>query len=94
MCVLIALVALPLVFGIVGANPVYGMRTSVTLSSPAAWRAANTFAGLAFLVAAGTSAALLWLVPWASRTWVAVALFTAPVVLALAVSIVHANTLG
>jgi uncharacterized membrane protein len=48
--ILIAL-AIPLVLGMVPPNPLYGIRTQATLSSPAAWRRAHRLTGGAVIVA-------------------------------------------
>jgi uncharacterized membrane protein len=42
---LLAVLAIPLIFGKVPPNPIYGMRTSVTLSDPKLWYPANRYTG-------------------------------------------------
>ena len=93
-CMLVALVSIPLVTKLIGINPVYGVRTSHTMSSASAWYAVNAYVGWTFLVAAGAAAVLLWLMPGASRWPVAVVVFVVPMAIALALSLTHAGRVG
>jgi uncharacterized membrane protein len=49
---ILAVLAVPLALGMVPPNPLYGFRTSKTLSSPDIWYPANRFAGW-LMIAAG-----------------------------------------
>ena len=49
--VIFVVLALPLVAGVVPPNRIYGVRTRVTLGSPAVWRRANRVAGVGVILA-------------------------------------------
>jgi uncharacterized membrane protein len=72
LCALLAIIALPLAFGWVGPNRLYGFRTRATLSDRALWYSANTFAGWALFAAALVSAGWVWLRP----AWLDFGVFT------------------
>ncbi len=57
--VLVAVTALPMVFGLVPRNSWYGFRTPRTLASDDVWYPANRFAGVAMVVAAAIWLALV-----------------------------------
>jgi SdpI/YfhL protein family len=59
---LLAIVALPLVAGMIPRNRLYGFRTKKTLSDDVIWYRVNRFAGVAILVASGVygAVAILW----------------------------------
>jgi uncharacterized membrane protein len=60
-CGVMAVMAIPLIVGIVPPNRMYGFRTPATLRDRALWYRTNRFAGAAFLLASLVSAALLLL---------------------------------
>lgn len=61
--VLATLYALPLLFGWVGPNPIYGFRNDRTRANRTLWYRANRIAGLAILVAMACSVALEFSIP-------------------------------
>ena len=66
-CVVVAIVALPLLFKIIPPNPVYGVRTRRTRESDNLWFEVNRFAGAALLAAAGLGAIIL--MSMSARPW-------------------------
>ncbi len=93
-CTLVTFVSLPLFLRRVGVNRAYGIRTPQTLLNSHNWYAANAFAGWAFILAALVSAGLLLFAPGASRLWISISYFVAPMSLALLVSLLYANHLS
>ncbi len=61
--ILATLYALPLVFGWVGPNSVYGFRNDRTRGNRAVWYRANRIAGISILVAMGFCVGLEFAVP-------------------------------
>jgi uncharacterized membrane protein len=55
--IIMAAMALPMVFGKVPPNPIYGFRTPKTLSSPDIWYQANRIAGWWMIAAAALAMA-------------------------------------
>jgi uncharacterized membrane protein len=66
-CVLVAVIALPLLLKLIPPNPVYGINTRHTRESDSMWFEVNRFAGAAFLVAAGLGAIIL--MSSSGRSW-------------------------
>ena len=93
-CGVIAALSIPLMFNLVPPNDVYGFRTEQTLSNPELWFRANRFAGCALFVAAGTSAAVLVSYPEYSSGLVGLAVFVAPVIVALAASFAYVRRIA
>jgi uncharacterized membrane protein len=81
--VVIAVLALPLVFGWVPPNPLYGFRTPRTLADRDLWYRVNFFCGCAVLIASGLSVILLLVLPPSPY---AVLEFALPLVAALVAS--------
>jgi uncharacterized membrane protein len=88
-CGIIAALSIPLMLNLVPPNDVYGFRTEQTLSKPELWFRANRFAGCALFVAAGTSGAVLVSYPQYSSGLAGLAVFVAPVLIALAASFAY-----
>lgn len=88
-CAIIAVLSIPLMFNLVPPNEAYGFRTQRTLSSPVLWFRANRFAGWALFVASGLSAAVLVGFPEYSSGMAGLAVFVAPVIVALAASFAY-----
>jgi hypothetical protein len=90
-CAIIAVASVPLMFGMVPPNGVYGFRTRQTLASPELWFRANRFAGFALFISAAISAAIFLFQPeFASgRSLVGVAVLVGPIVAALAASFTY-----
>lgn len=61
--ILATLYALPLLFGWVGPNSMYGFRNERTRANKALWYRANRIAGVAILVAMAVCVALEFLIP-------------------------------
>ena len=61
--VIATLYALPLLFGWVGPNPIYGFRNDRTRTNRALWYRANRAAGLAVLIAMACCVALEFSIP-------------------------------
>jgi len=61
--VVATLYALPLLFGWVGPNPIYGFRNARTRANRQVWYRANRIAGLAILVAMACCVALEFSIP-------------------------------
>jgi|SRR5665213_2141050 len=66
--ILATLYALPLVFGWIGPNPLYGFRNRRTRVNRTLWYRANRIAGTAILVAMTISVGLEFAVPVLRRT--------------------------
>ena len=62
-CVIVFVVALPLVFKLVPPNRLYGFRTATTLSRTDVWYRSNVFTGLALMVASVLSTIIIFFVP-------------------------------
>lgn len=60
---LIALLSIPLVFGWIPRQFIYGVRTTKTLSSDEIWYPANRFAGIVLLISSGIYFAAAWTFP-------------------------------
>ncbi|MBI2757559.1 MAG: SdpI family protein [Chloroflexi bacterium] len=60
---LIALFSLPLIFGWIPRQSIYGVRTPKTLSSDEIWYPANRFAGVVLLVSSFIYLAAAWTIP-------------------------------
>ena len=58
-CVVVAIVSVPLMMRLIPPNPIYGVRTRRTMAEPAVWFDVNAFGGAALLGAAGFAAILL-----------------------------------
>lgn len=78
-CVLFALISVPLMFGWVPPNEIYGFRSTVTRSSPDVWYSANAFHGWALMSAAVLGAAVLMTLPSNSKRWLLWTAFIVPV---------------
>ncbi|SRR5581483_2480809 len=63
---LIALLSIPLIFGWISRQFIYGVRTPKTLSSDEIWYPANRFAGVVLLISSGIYFAIAWTFPDAS----------------------------
>ena len=95
-CGLIVAASIPLILRLVRPNPIYGFRTPLTLSSPRIWYPANVFAGWALLIAAMVSAAGLLLAPeyFLSKTWAPLAMFLAPLAIAILACLLYLRRFG
>ena len=82
----VALLSLPLAFGLIPPNWFYGFRTARTLSDRVLWFRINRFAGWAFVIASGVGAALILVFPHPDF---AVLEFAGPIAMALFVSIAY-----
>ena len=60
---LIALLSLPLIFGWIPRQSIYGARTSKTLSSDDIWYPVNRFTGIVLLVSSCIYFAVAWTLP-------------------------------
>lgn len=61
--ILATIYAVPLIFGWVGPNAVYGFRNQRTRANKALWYRANRIAGVAILIAMAVCVALEFLIP-------------------------------
>jgi uncharacterized membrane protein len=59
LCVVIAVVSVPLMLRLIPPNPIYGVRTRRTMAEPAVWFDVNAFGGAVLLGAAGLAAILI-----------------------------------
>lgn len=72
-CVLVAVLGVPLGLKLIPPNPIYGVRTRRTLSDESAWFEVNRVGGWALVGAAGLTAVIVmgyqgtWLRPWWSQ---------------------------
>jgi uncharacterized membrane protein len=88
-CVLVAIVGVPLGLRLIPPNPIYGLRTDRTTSDEAAWFEVNRVAGWALVGAAGLTAVIVmayqgtWLRPWWSQWLVLLVLVGAAIGLTL-----------
>jgi uncharacterized membrane protein len=81
-CVVVAIVAVPLLLKLIPPNPIYGVRTRRTKESDNLWFEVNRFAGAVLLAAAGIAAIILMSMsarPWWAQMLVFVALMGAAV---------------
>jgi hypothetical protein len=85
-CMLLALISIPLILKRIPPNRLYGVRTEKTLNDPDTWYNVNWFGGWAILTSALTSTISLALVPQFLPGWLdhAGLLVLAPLVVALA----------
>ena len=89
-------VSLPMIANAVPPNRFYGFRTRQTLSNERIWYRANRFAGWALFTASIVSAAVLVSIPQESllTPGVAVGIFVAPLLVALAASYIYLRRIG
>jgi len=66
-CVVVAIIAVPLLLKMIPPNPIYGVRTRRTAESDNLWFEVNRFAGAALLAAAGLAAIIL--MSMSARPW-------------------------
>ena len=87
----IGVLSVPLALGLVPPNPTYGFRTAATMANPRLWHEVNVFCGWALLLAAITSAVLLFRLPPSSTHYLPAAFtcFVAPLLCALAASFAY-----
>jgi uncharacterized membrane protein len=90
-CGIIAVASIPLILSIVPPNGVYGFRTRQTRKNRELWFRANRFAGCAFFIASGVSAAIFATNPeYASGpSFAGLVVFVVPLVIALAASFAY-----
>jgi uncharacterized membrane protein len=95
-CVIIAIASVPLALEVVPPNPFYGFRTRKTLADRELWFRANRFAGFALFIAAATSAIIFLAEPeyGSGRSIVGLAVFLAPLVIALGASFAYLRRLN
>lgn len=95
-CAAIAAASLPLMLGAVPPNRLYGVRTRRTLADRELWFRANRFAGWAFFIASGASAAVFLARPeYASgRSALGLVVLVVPLVAALLVSLASLRRLA
>ena len=84
--ILIALMALPLIFKWVPPNQIYGFRTARTLADTGLWYRANHFCGWAILMSTVVSFVSLVAFPMASDMLLLLVEFAAPILVAAATS--------
>lgn len=87
----IGAVSIPLILKLVPPNRLYGLRTRLTLSDRALWFRVNRFAGVALLIAAALSGALLGVMPEhaARNEAYQLVVFLVPLTIALGASFVY-----
>lgn len=90
-CGIIAVATIPMMLKLVPPNRAYGFRTKETLASPELWYRANRFAGCAFFIAAGLSAAILVAYPEYASGLAGTAVLVVPLGIALAASVAYAR---
>jgi len=90
-CVVLAAVSIPMILQKVPPNPLYGLRTKLTLSKSEIWYPANAFSGRMLLGAAGLSLAILWVLPEAilARPWIPLAVFMVPLLASVVASFLY-----
>jgi uncharacterized membrane protein len=95
-CAIIAVASIPLMLNVVPPNSIYGFRTQQTLTNRELWFRANRFAGCAFFIAVGTSAAIFVAQPeYASgRSLAGLAVLVVPLVTALVASFAYVRRVG
>ena len=86
------LLDLPLALNLVPRNGAVGFRTAKTLSSPAVWRQANTFAGWVFIAGSLVGLGITYFEPDAAKKF-GLLLFLGIVGLALAISSIYISFL-
>ena len=91
-CAVIAALSLPLVFGLVPPNRLYGFRTRQTLANRELWYRANRFAGCALFIASLASGAVFLALPrYASgRSWEGLVILIVPLAIAVIASVFYA----
>jgi uncharacterized membrane protein len=99
--VILSVIAVPLVFGWVGRNRYYGMRTQETLSSDAIWYRANRLAGIALMLGTAFYGVLSTRWPYdrladnSFQIWlIHLALFVLPIALGLTLSVWYSKRLS
>jgi uncharacterized membrane protein len=92
----LAILALPLVLGIVPPNRIYGVRTPQTLADRAMWYSVNRFGGLALLASTAVTAGIyLWEPELASgRSFAGVLALVIPVIVSLLATGAYARSLA
>lgn len=85
----LAILAIPVLFGWVPRNDVYGVRVPATLSDPDLWYRANAFGGAMLLAAAAVCVLSLRLLPRTAPRWSETAVFAAPFVLAAGATLLY-----
>lgn len=97
--IIFAVLAVPLVLGMIPRNRYYGVRTARTLSDERLWYGANRVAGVAVIIASGIYAAAAKAVPYHRSSsenfsiWVVhLAAFVLPLVVGLAITARYAKT--
>lgn len=95
-CGIIAVASIPLILGVVPPNSVFGFRTRQTRTNRELWFRANRFAGGAFFIASGASAAIFATHPeYASgRSFIGLVVFVVPLVIAVAASFAYVRRVG
>jgi uncharacterized membrane protein len=90
-CAIVAGIGAPFIFRIVPPNPVYGIRTRKTMSSPEVWFEVNRIGGVALAAAAGITAIALMMYSgtWLKSWWAQLLAFAIPIVGALAFTLYH-----
>ena len=93
---LLLLTSLPLMFGLVPPNRIYGFRTRRTLANRELWFRANRFSGWALFIAAATSAAVFAFDPaiLSGRSASGLFVFVVPLVLAILASFAYVHVAG
>ena len=98
---LLFIVALPLVFGAIPRNRVYGFRTQRTLSDDAVWYPVNRAAGIAIVIASAVyfAATMIWPYDRAAAdnfsVWLRhLAAFAVPLIVGLSVAGSYAKSLS
>ena len=88
---MILVASLPLMLRMIPPNRIYGFRTPQTLSNRELWFRVNRFAGCAFFIASGASAAVFLALPeYASgRSIAGLAVFLVPLVIAVVASFAY-----
>lgn len=95
-CAIVAAVGVPLILKLVPPNPIYGVRTEKTESSPEAWYEVNRFGGWALVIAAGATALALMMYSgtWLKSFWAQLLAFVMPIVAAVGATLWHERKLG
>lgn len=90
-CAIVAAIGVPLILKLVPPNPIYGIRTSKTMSSPEVWFEVNRIAGVALAIAAGVTALALMMYSgtWLKSWWAQLLAFVIPIVGAIVFTLYH-----